>query len=141
MNSILKISEAASLALHTMQHLAATDGRSVTTHELADALHASEAHLSKVLQRLGKVGLAQSTRGPKGGFVLGPKGRDITLLEVYEAIDGPLATAGCLLGHPVCRGENYCMLGGLVSALNRQVKDYLKGATLASLPSIVSTPA
>jgi Rrf2 family protein len=141
MNSILKISEAASLALHTMQHLAATAGRPVTTHELAEILRASEAHLSKVLQRLVKVGFARSTRGPKGGFVLGERGREITLLEVYEAIDGPLATGGCLLGHPICRGENYCMLGGLVASLNSQVREHLSRATLASLPVLAANPA
>jgi Rrf2 family protein len=134
MNSILKISEAASLALHTMQHLAGNNDHQVTNRELATVLGASEAHLSKVLQRLAKVGLVHSVRGPKGGFTLGPRGGDVTLLEVYEAIDGPLSTSGCLLGHPVCRGENYCMLGGLVASLNRQVKDYLKGMTLAALP-------
>jgi Rrf2 family protein len=133
MNSILNISEAASLALHTMQHLASSPDRSITTRELAVLLQASEAHLAKVLQRLGKAGLIGSTRGPKGGFTLGPRGADVTLLEVYEAIDGKLASAGCLLGYSVCRGTNFCILGGLVDFLNRQVKDYLEGATLAAL--------
>ncbi len=63
MANLLKISEAASLALHTMGYLAANDRRLVTTHQIGEVLRASEAHLAKVLQRLARVGLVDSTRG------------------------------------------------------------------------------
>jgi DNA-binding IscR family transcriptional regulator len=64
MSNILKISEAASLALHTTVILAANPNRLVSTKKLASQLHASEAHLSKVLQRLEKADIVNSTRGP-----------------------------------------------------------------------------
>ncbi len=135
MGNLLKISEAASLALHTMVYLAANDGRLATTHEIADLLRVSESHLAKVLQRLAKVGLVDSTRGPKGGFCLARSGDDISLLEVYEAIEGPLADTVCLLGEPVCRGEE-CILGGLLGTVNRQAREYLAGTTLADLTDV-----
>ena len=135
MANLLKISEAASLALHTMVYLAAHDRGLATTHEIGEVLRVSEAHLAKVLQRLAKVGLVDSTRGPKGGFCLARSGDDISLLEVYETIEGPLADTVCLLGQPVCQGEK-CILGGLLETVNRQAREYLAGTSLAELTGV-----
>ncbi len=135
MANLLKISEAASLALHTMVYLAANHRRLLTTHEIGEVLHVSEAHLAKVLQRLAKVGLVDSTRGPRGGFCLGRPAADISLLEVYETIDGPLGDSVCLLGTPICTGEE-CILGGLLETVNRQVGEYLASTTLADLTGV-----
>ena len=135
MANLLKISEAASLALHTMVYLAAHNERLVTTHQIGEVLQASEAHLAKVLQRLAKVGLVDSTRGPRGGFRLAKAGDGISLLEVYEAIEGPLTDPVCLRGEPVCQGEK-CILGGWRETVNRQVRQYLSSTTLAELTGI-----
>jgi len=135
MANLLKISEAASLALHTMVYLAANDGRLATTHEIGEVLRVSEAHLAKVLQRLAKVGLVDSTRGPRGGFCPARAAADMSLLEVYEAIEGPLTPTNCLLGTPICSGEK-CILGGLLETVNRQVQEYLASTTLADLTDV-----
>ena len=68
MPTMLKISEAATLALHTAFFLVTNPDRRLTTREMASTMGASEAHLSKVLQRLVHAGLVESVRGPKGGF-------------------------------------------------------------------------
>jgi len=134
MDNVLKISEAASLALHAMAFLSTHRDRRSSTHEIATRLHASEAHLSKVLQRLAKAGLVQSARGPKGGFGLADHWQDIRLLDVYEAIEGRLVPAKCLLGTPICGGK--CIFGGLVEKLNREVRDRLAGTRLSDLGDI-----
>jgi Rrf2 family protein len=135
MPTLPKLSEAASLALHTVAFLAADPKRSRQTKEIASALRASEAHLSKVLQRLGKVGLVRSIRGRKGGFLLGPEAGHATLLDVYESIDGPLPQNACLLGTAVCRGEG-CVLGGLLAAVSKQVHDHLADTRVSQLASL-----
>lgn len=135
MNNMLRISEAASLALHATTLLAANCNRPLSTKEIAAKLRASEAHLSKVLQRLGKVGLVDSTRGPKGGFCLAKAADDISLLEVYEAIEGPLQDSVCLLGEPVCQGEE-CILGGLLEMVNQQAREHLGGTFLSDLADV-----
>lgn len=134
MPSVLKISEAASLALHTVAHLSAVDERPVSAREIASRLGVSEAHLSKVLQRLSKSGLVRSTRGPKGGFQLVRGGRDLSLLDVYEAIEGPVGSAECLLGKPVCAGN--CLLGDLLAEVTEQVRNRLSSARLEDLGDI-----
>ena len=81
------------------------------------------------------MGLVEATRGPKGGFRLAKPGSEISLLQVYEAIEGPLADTTCLLGEPICRGDK-CILGGLLETVNRQVREYLASTTLADLTGV-----
>ena len=132
MPNLLRISAAASLALHATARLARSPRRFVSAHEMASELGVSENHLSKVCRRLARAGLVKAARGPKGGFRLN-KGTDkITLLDVYETIDGPLRLDGCLLGRRMC-GRNECILGGLLKSIDRQVSEYLSGTALAQL--------
>ncbi len=67
MPGILNISEATSLAIHAMIYIEANSNRKVSTKEIAVEFDASEAHLSKVLQRLVRSGYVKSVRGPKQG--------------------------------------------------------------------------
>lgn len=132
MSNLLRISDAASLALHTMVFLTGNPDRWVSTHEIASFLCVSEHHLSKVCQRLSKVGLVETIRGPKGGVRLGRLPEEITLREIYESIDGPLKPTTCLLGRQACiKGQ--CVLGGLLEKVNREVTEHFTKTTLAQL--------
>lgn len=131
MNSLIHISEAASLALHTMAYLAAEPGRKASTHEIARVMGASEAHLAKVMQRLGKAGLVVSQRGPGGGFTMAKRPEQVSLLEVYAAAEGQLGEVGCLLGRPVCGG--HCIMGELLGKLSQEIKDYFANTKLSDL--------
>jgi len=135
MPNILRISEAASLAMHTMVYLACHKDTLVSTREVAKVLKASEAHLSKVLQRLARVGLVKSIRGPKGGFTLGRPPAKITLLEIFETIEGPLNSEVCLFGSNKCLGKD-CLFGGLLHDLYNQTHKYFSKTTLNKLTHI-----
>ena len=81
MDTILRISDAANLAIHAMAHIARSKGNvNHSVGEIAGEQGVSVAHLSKVMQRLVKVGLLTSRRGPGGGFVLGRAADKISLL-------------------------------------------------------------
>lgn len=131
MNGLLKISEAASLAFHAMALVAAQNGARKTTPEMSSIMNVSEAHLSKVMQRLVKNGLVKSTRGPKGGFSLVKRENDISLLDIYRVIEGNPAARACLLAHPICNGDG-CLLGEIASLENKMI-EYLGKTTLADL--------
>ncbi len=132
MASVLKVSDAASMGLHAMVLLAGRPGEVISTRQIAATLRVSPAHLSKVLQRLSKVGLVRSMRGPGGGFHI-VKGREtLPLLRVYEAIEGRLAPQNCLLHAPACGGKR-CIFGGLLKRLNKEVRDYLAKHRLGDL--------
>ncbi len=129
---MLKLSEAASLALHTMVYLAGLPGRHVSVKHIAGELDVSEAHLSKVLQRLARERLVNSVRGPKGGFSLNRSYQEISLLDIYESIEGPLHDRHCFRTTSVCNGKE-CIFGGLLGDVNAQVKDYLSNTKLPEL--------
>lgn len=109
MANLIRMSEATALGLHTMA-VVARRSEATSTAQIATELRASEAHLSKVLQRLVRVGLLSSRRGPSGGYALAKPPTEITLLDVYEALEGPLRRDGCLFTRPVCR-RAHCILG------------------------------
>ena len=132
MSTAIKVSDAASLAMHTMALLAKRKERPMTAQEIAGTLKASKAHLAKVLQRLAHAGLLRSERGPGGGFTLARPGKEVTLLQVYETIEGPLASSTCLLRTRLCGGKN-CILGGLLTQVNAQVRQYLAKTRLTDL--------
>lgn len=136
---MLKISEAASLALHTVVLLACNEQQRLSTREIAGILNGSEAHLAKVLQRLSRAGIVNSTRGPKGGFNLSKPADRISLLDVWEAIEGPLEPSNCLLDKPICTGS-MCLLGNLLSSVTGHIREYLELTKLSDLNTIFAVP-
>ncbi len=92
----------------------------VSAQRIAEDLRVSESHLSKVLQKLARDGLIESTRGAKGGFFFAKKPDKLTLLDILVAVDGPLPTHGCLLGKPLCTTAP-CRLKGLQDRVTEMV--------------------
>lgn len=133
MKKILPISDAAALALHTMTIMSAQPKNTFSNAKIASALRASGNHLSKVLQRLARCGLVHSIRGPKGGFRITPRWERITLLKIYEAMDGEWKPMECLLGHQHCAIGNSCLLGNLLHNMNKQICSTLANTHLSEL--------
>ena len=129
MSGLVKISEAANLALHACLLLARSPGELLRTGDMSERLGASKAHLVKVMRQLTRAGIVLSVRGPQGGIRLARAAADITLLEVYEAIEGPLESADCLLDRPICDGT-CCVLGGLLHRVNEILWRHLAETTL-----------
>ncbi|MGI6083580.1 MAG: RrF2 family transcriptional regulator [Limnochordia bacterium] len=129
---MIQISEAASLALHSMMVLAQEQNEPLSVDAMAARIDVSRSHLSKVLQRLSKAGLVRGTRGPGGGYALSKPSDEISLLEVYEAIDGPVPRTTCLLGHSKCLLGG-CLFGELLAETTRNFREYLAGHSLADI--------
>jgi Rrf2 family protein len=106
---VLKLSKKADYGLMAVQYIATvhsgdvTHDRVVNTKEIAEAYHIPVELLAKVLQTLTKHGLIESQNGPKGGYGLARRANTITIAQVLEAIEGPLAIADCYHDHePTC---------------------------------------
>ncbi len=132
MSRAIRIPEAVSLALHSMAILAARPDEVLPTREIAGTLGGSSAHLAKVLKILENDGFVRSQRGPSGGFQLARSADSISLLEIYEAIEGPLSTEGCLLATGLCQNEG-CVFGNLLDSLDNQFREHLKKTRLTQL--------
>ena len=87
----MKLSHASSNALAFVVHLARLKPDApVPSHEVAREYGLSERFLLKVLTPLVSMGILRSVKGPNGGYSLARPPKDITLLEVIEAVDGHL---------------------------------------------------
>ncbi len=131
MSRIINISEAASIAIHSMVAIAKSKVK-INANELAIASNFSRNHLSKVMHQLTKSGFLISDRGPKGGFVLGRDADEITLLEIFELVEGIIEDINCMGNCAICPFKD-CIFGGLTSKLTREFKEYLSKTKLSDL--------
>ena len=130
MSKIIYISEAVSLALHSMA-LIAKSKKMINANEIADFMKFSKNHLSKVLQVLVRYDYLNSIRGPKGGFTLKKNAQEISLLEIYEIFEGKISKQNCVLhNNGVCPYAS-CVFGGLIGKFSREFELYLKNKTIA----------
>lgn len=139
MNGALRFSEAFILGLHAACYLVGLGGERASTAEIARYLGVSEAHLAKVMQRLVRAGLLKSVRGPGGGFTLARHSGDISLLDIYESLEGPFSPTTCLLGRDACLGRS-CVLKRLLDAVNSRFEGYLRETDLGSAGSMLRIP-
>ncbi len=128
MAKILQLSEAASLALHSMVLIAQSNDH-INVNKLAERIGASRNHLAKVLQQLVKYNYLKSVRGPSGGFILNKPASEITILNIYEAIEGEIYSPECPLDKPVCPFDK-CLMGNLVKDMTTQFKEHFQNHTL-----------
>ena len=88
----------------------------------------------KLVSRLSAAGLIESARGSGGGFRLSRPPAAITLADVVEAVDGPVALTACVdAAHHDCAIEDNCRVKPHWNAVNEAVRGALAGVTLAQL--------
>ena len=105
----MQLTRAADYAVRVMIHLAGLPPQTRTSRaELASAAECPEQFLSKVLQNLTRAGLVVSHRGNTGGFELAAIHRNATVLEIVEAIEGPLRLNLCLTADQACARQGWC---------------------------------
>ncbi len=137
---MIHVSEALSLAFHSMAALARADGEALCVSDIARTTGGSPAHLAKVLQRLARAGLVRATRGPAGGYRLARPASAIELTELYEAIEGAAPRANCLMPGGGCPFAN-CIFGAILPRLTAELNAYLQGHTVADLAAAAIIPA
>ena len=98
----------------------------------------------KVMGRLAAAGLLESARGSGGGFRLARASSGISLADIIEAVEGPIAMTNCIQGsiHD-CALEGSCRVKPHLNAANDAVRGALQGvslATLASAPTVRPEP-
>ncbi|MGR9087981.1 MAG: Rrf2 family transcriptional regulator [Gammaproteobacteria bacterium] len=113
------------LAFHS-QHIP------VTLTEVATRQTISLSYLEQLFARLRRAGMVKGVRGPGGGYKLAGKASDINIAAIIAAVDEPLDATKCG-GEANCQKNNACLTHDLWMGLSEQIRDYLKGITLADL--------
>ena len=95
----MKLTRAASYALHAVAFMAGQKhDRSVASHNIAQARGIPERFLLKVLKPLVSARVLLSIKGPNGGYRLARPASDITMLDILEAVDGPIRGQAAQVG-------------------------------------------
>ena len=93
--------------------------------------------MAKILGSLAKAGLLRSSRGVNGGFTLAHPAEEISLLDVVEAVEGPLSLTRCVPDPLGCVHSDNCPACSVWALVQHRISDVLQHATLEDL---VSTP-
>jgi len=130
MARIVNLSESVLIAIHSLILISQKAPSVLSANDLAKKSGASENTIAKVLQRLTKENYLKSSRGPQGGFTLVKDARDISLLDIYEAVEGKLDLTSCPFNKLKCTFSS-CIFGDVVTGITRDFKEYLKSKTIA----------
>lgn len=128
MANIVNFSDAASIGIHGMIEIAKSD-KPLNAIQLSEMTGYSKHHIGKILQRLVKVGMLKSFRGPTGGFLLRKNPDDILLYDIYVAIEGEVEYEECPLERHNCPIKK-CIRKKVVNKLAQEFVDYMKSYTL-----------
>ena len=104
----MQLTQATDYSFRVILHLTrATPGEVVAAKTLAEREEIPMRYLLKIIRSLVKAGILNSHRGMEGGYSLAKEPGDITLLEVVEAIEGPIQINRCLEDQAYC-SKHWC---------------------------------
>ena len=129
MAHVITISEAASIALHSIILIAKSE-LLLNVGIIANKTSTSKHHVAKVLQLLVKQNYLTSQRGPQGGFSLKKDPNDITFLQIYEAVEGEIEIPESIKEKPFRTFDKY-ILNNIVEDMTIKFRDYLKSQKLS----------
>jgi Rrf2 family protein len=122
-------------AVRTVLYLARDRDEVASVTEIANAMHIPKSFLAKILQRLVRSGVAESVRGPQGGFRLARRPDEISLLDIMESVQGGAGINVCAVGNRRCRMSAICPVHPVWVEMRRSVEKRLKKQTVAKLLS------
>ncbi len=129
---MLRLSKLTDYGVVVMAHLARQPERPHTAAEIAAALPLGAPTVSKLLKLLARGGLLVSQRGAKGGYVLAREAKQISVAQVIDALEGPIALTECVLPG-VCRQAENCGVRDNWVKLSGTVYHALDGVSLAEM--------
>jgi Rrf2 family protein len=120
-------------AIRCLVYLTRTRDRLATKGEIAKAASAPDLFVAKILQRLVRAGLVNSTRGVHGGFVLARDPASLSLLDVIELTQEQVAPRPCVLDPHACAFVETCPVHPIWMKIHRATRRELRKVSFASL--------
>jgi len=130
----MRITNAAEYAIRAILHMGQNPNKVYTVKELLlEITDIPSKFLSKILQRLAQKKILSSTRGIKGGFKISKPLNEITLYDIVETIDGPIALNKCLIDGFDCRRKQLCPVHIIWEETQEELKKVLSKKTIENL--------
>jgi len=131
---MLRLSTKARYALRAMIELAMHEGKGlVQLREVAEAQQLSVKYLEQLTISLRHAGLVRAERGPQGGYELAKPADEITVLQVVQAVEGPLNLIDCVAQNEACDRTGACAAHALWRKLSSAIGRVLTETTVADL--------
>ncbi len=107
----MQITRQADYAIRAVLYLARLGpNQRAATHQVAQEQRIPASFLAKIISQLSIAGLLHTSRGARGGVALAREAKEITLLDVVEAIDGPIWLNECVGNNELCAFDSDCPL-------------------------------
>jgi FeS assembly SUF system regulator len=135
---MLRMGKLTDYGIVLLTHLAQDEGRPTcvrTAQELALASRIPLPTVAKLLKELGHAGIVSSQRGRRGGYALARPAAAISVAEIVEALEGPVALTECSTGDKTCTLEPTCLARTHWAPISRAIQ-----RTLARLPLSALAP-
>ena len=130
---MLRVTKLTDYATLVLTVLAARPDEVLSASELADQAGLEVPTVSKLLKALAQAGLVAGFRGSNGGYRLARPASGISLVEIVEAMEGPLGMTECSLHAGACGIEHSCGVRANWRRINDVVADALRGVSLAQM--------
>ena len=130
---MLRLGRLTDYGIVLMAHLAGAGPGPHNARDLASHTQLPQPAVSKLLKALARSGLLESSRGPQGGYALARSAGEITVPEMIEALEGPIALTDCTLHEGACAQESSCHVRTPWQQINRAVHDALSRIHLSDL--------
>lgn len=123
----MQITRQADYALRAMLYLARLEpNQRAATSQIADDMRIPPSFLAKIISQLSIAGLIHTSRGARGGVSLARAPEDISMLEVVEAIDGPIAMNECTNDSGICQFGESCPLHNIWCKTQWELVEHLR---------------
>ncbi|HSL30196.1 MAG TPA: Rrf2 family transcriptional regulator [Anaerolineales bacterium] len=130
----MQITRQADYAVRAVLHLARIkNGDRAATSTVAKEQHIPPSFLAKIISQLSIAGLLHTSRGARGGVTLAREPKDISLLEVVEAIDGPIQLNECVADDGVCSFDGDCPIRAVWCEAQEELVSRLRSTDFAQL--------
>jgi Rrf2 family protein len=130
----MELSRQADYAVRTVMELAQSPpGTLLQTREIARRQDIPERYLPTIVRTLARSGLLRTLRGSKGGVSLARPSNSINLLDVVEAIDGPVLLNRCRIRPGECSRDVPCRLHGFWERLVEEIEAEMRAISLEQL--------
>ena len=129
----MEITRKADYSIRLIAALVAQDGKPLSVREAAQAQDVPYTFARSIQHDLVLSGFVRSLRGAHGGMVLAKDPDALTLLELVEAVQGPLNIAVCTSSPEWCNREGACRFHPVWEGANKIIRDYLSSVTIKQL--------
>jgi FeS assembly SUF system regulator len=130
---MLRVTKLTDYATVVLTALAAQPGEVLSATELAERAGLEMPTVAKLLKPLAQAGLVAGFRGTNGGYRLARAAAEISLVEIVEAMEGPLGMTECSLHDGACGIEQSCGVRANWRRINDVVAEALRSVTLAQM--------